>query len=87
MELLGGKDLPPFDLEARVPHAWLHQLLWLPGTTGISSVPQPLLFLPQPTGPRSLPIRPGLFQLCPEELDQTHPLGLELKLNQVAIPV
>lgn len=29
---------------------------------------------------------PGLFQLCPEELDQTHPLGLELKLNQVAIP-
>lgn len=83
----GGKDLLPFDLEARVPHAWLHQLLWLPGTTGISSVPQPLLFLPQPTGPRSLPIRPGLFQLCPEELDQTHPLGLELKLNQVAIPV
>lgn len=29
---------------------------------------------------------PGLLQLCPEELDQTHPLGLELKLNQVAIP-
>lgn len=84
---VGEKDLLPFDLEARVPHEWLHQPLWLPGTTGISSVPQPLLFLPQPAGPRGFPIRPGLLQLCPEELDQTHPLGLELKLNQVAIPV
>lgn len=84
---VGQKDLLPFDLEARVPHEWLYQPLWLPGTTGISSVPQPLLFLPQSAGPRGLPIRPGLLQLCPEELDQTPPLGLELKLNQVAIPV
>ena len=41
---------------------------------------------PNPAGPRGLPVRPGLLQLCPEALDQTHPLGLELKLNQVAIP-
>lgn len=81
-----GKGFLPSDLEPRVPQGWLYQLLWLPGTTGISSITQPLLFLPQPSGPRGLPIRPGLLQLCPEELDQTHPLGLELKLNQVAIP-
>lgn len=48
MELLEGNGLLPFDLEPRVPQGWLHQLLWLPGTTGISSIPQPLLFLPQP---------------------------------------
>lgn len=48
--------------------------------------PQPLLFLLQPSGPRGLPIRPGRLQLCPEALDQPHPLGLELKQNQVAIP-
>lgn len=87
MELLGGKASYPLTWSSGSPIvAALHQLLWLPGTTGISSIPQPLLFLPQPTGPRGLPIRPGLLQLCPEELDQTHPLGLELKLNQVAIP-
>lgn len=84
--ICSGRGLLSFDLEPRVPHWWLHQLPWLPGTTGISSIPQPLLFLPQPTGPRGLPIRPGLLQLCPEELDQTYPLGLELKLNQVTIP-
>lgn len=87
MELLRRRTLLTFDLEARVPHGWLHQLLWLPGTTGISSIPRPLLFLPQPAGPRGLSIRPGLLQLCPEELDQTHPPGPELKPNQVAIPV
>lgn len=43
------KGLLPFDLEPRIPHGWLHQLLWLPGTTGISSILQPLLFLPQPS--------------------------------------
>lgn len=36
-----GKGVLPFDLEPRVPHGWLHGLLWLPGTTGISSIPSP----------------------------------------------
>lgn len=37
-------------------------------------------------GPRGLPIRPALPQLCPEALDQPHPLGLELNQNLVTIP-
>lgn len=69
------------------PPGWRHQLLWLPGTTGISSTLSPSSSCPNPLGQEASPIRPGLLQLCPEALDQTHPLGLELKLNQVAIPV
>lgn len=44
----GGTASYPLTSEPRVPQGWLHQLLWLPGTTGISSIPQPSP-LPAPT--------------------------------------
>ena len=86
MELLGGKASYPLTWSPGSPmggcissSGYLGQQAFPPSLSPSSSCPNP-------AGPRGLPIRPGLFQLCPEALDQTHPPGLELKLNQAAIP-
>lgn len=86
MELLGGKASYPLTWSPVSPtggyissSGYLGQQAFPPSLSPSSSCPNP-------AGPRGLPIRPGLLQLCPEALDQTPPLGLEWKLNQVAIP-
>lgn len=46
MELLEGKASHSLTCSPGSLSDGLYQLLWLPGKTGISSIPQPLLFLP-----------------------------------------
>lgn len=75
MELLGRKASYPLTWSPGSPmggcissSGYLGQQAFPPSLSPSSSCPNP-------AGPRGLPIRPGLLQLCPEALDQTHPPG------------